>query len=401
MGSPHGVEGEGYLRLWVEVLWVRQGQGLPRPFRGRGRGVFSTGCRGSGKVELSEWWLDQPLTMTQPMEVHDMTGQNLELTRTGPTTSVVVVDDSPLTEASIDLLRNGLTEATWKAYKADRNALLEWGHRNGVEVLPATPNTVTNYVSSMEGVLATSTICRRVAFWSWWHDSNDLDPNPCRSRVVRQALKGLRHRSDRPRQARPLSSTDLARMVVATPEDLRGLRDRAVLVVGLALGRRRSELVALDVEDLSWLDHGRTGYSVTIRRSKTDQEGKGDTVFLPETRSALCPVHHLRAWLQAGEITEGPLFRSVDRFGVVGGRLSDRSVSTIVRGASIRAGLPEGQWSGHSLRAGFVTDLARRGASTRSIARQTGHSPTSPVLHRYVRLADPREDNAVTVDGWL
>ena len=182
-----------------------------------------------------------------------MNEQNLEIVPTNRTTSVVVVDDSPLTEASIDLLRNGLTEATWKAYKADRNHLVEWGTRNGVEVLPATPNTVTNYVSSMEGVLATSTICRRVAFWSWWHDSHDLDPNPCRSRVVRQALKGLRHRSDRPRQARPMSSTD----------------------------------------------------------------------------------------------------------------------------------------------------LARRGASTRSIARQTGHSPTSPVLHRYVRLADPREDNAVTVEGWL
>lgn len=331
-----------------------------------------------------------------------MTGQSLATTTNGRPTSLVTMDAHVLQGSSLDLLRDGLSDSTWRAYRADRDALVSWGMARGVDVMPATPETVANYVGDMVEALAPTTLTRRVATWSRWHDSQGVDPNPCRSRLVRDVLRGLRRRPSTPRQARPLSSTDLARMVVATSEDtLQGLRDRALLVVGLALGRRRSELVALNVEDLEWLPDGRSGYSVTVRRSKTDQEGKGETVFLPETRSSLCPVAHLRAWLEAGNISTGPLFRSVDRLGNVGERLSDRSVSTIVRQASKRAGLPEGQWSGHSLRAGFVTDLARRGASTRSIARQTGHSPSSPVLHRYVRLADPREDNAVTVEGWL
>jgi len=331
-----------------------------------------------------------------------MTGHSLVRTPNPGSTSLVTLDAHVLQESSRDLLRDGLSDSTWRAYRADRDALVSWGESRGVEVLPATPETVANYVGDMVEVLAPATLIRRVATWSRWHDSQGVDPNPCRSRLVRDVLRGLRRRPVTPRQARPMSSTDLARMVTSTSEDtLQGLRDRALLVVGLALGRRRSELVALEVEDLEWLADGRPGYSVTIRRSKTDQEGRGETVFLPETRTSLCPVSHLRAWLEAGNVTSGPLFRSVDRLGNVGPRLSDRSVASIVRQASKRAGLPEGQWSGHSLRAGFVTDLARRGASTRSIARQTGHSPSSPVLHRYVRMADPRDDNAVTVEGWL
>jgi len=328
-----------------------------------------------------------------------MSGQSLA--RTSVTHSTSLTPDV-LEGSTVDLLREGLSEATWRAYRGDRDALLAWGRARNIEVMPATPQTVANYVGDMVETLAPSTIARRVATWTVWHDSQGVEANPCRSKLVREVLRGLHRRPFTPRRALALSSTDLARMVVATPEDtLQGLRDRALLVVGLALGRRRSELVALNVEDLEWLPDRNPGYSVAIRRSKTDQEGRGDTVFLPETRTALCPVAHLRAWLEAGNISTGALFRSVDRLGNVGERLSDRSVSVIVRKASTRAGLPEGQWSGHSLRAGFVTDLARRGASTRSIARQTGHSPASPVLHRYVRLADPREDNAVTLEGWL
>ena len=123
--------------------------------------------------------------------------------------------------------------------------------------------------------------------------------------------------------------------------------------------------------------------------------------WLPRTGRSTCPVAALNVWLKVAKITEGPLFRSVTRHGGVGGRLSDRSVSTSVEVTATRAGLPPGRWSGHSLRAGFVTDHARRGAETRTIARQTGHSPTSPVIHRYVRDLRPWQDNAAATEGWL
>jgi integrase len=268
-------------------------------------------------------------------------------------------------------------------------------------MLPATPTTVANFVGVMSGRFAASTIERRVATWSSLHEANEVE-NPCRSSLVRKALRGLRRESPHQRQAQPLLVEHLAEVLDEIPTDsLIGLRDRALLTVGLGLGRRRSELVALDVEDLLRIDQPRSGFVVTIRRSKTDQEAEGSTSWLARSGRPTCPVTNLERWLSAASITSGPVFRSVSRTGAVGERLSDRSVSTILARRAEEAGLPPGQWSGHSLRAGFVTDHARRGSSTRAIARQTGHSPTSPVIHRYVRLAAPWEDNAAAEEGWL
>lgn len=318
--------------------------------------------------------------------------------------SIEVAAGPVLDPETLDLLRASVAPSTWRTYERDLGTIEEWCRSRNVRALPAHPSTVANYISGHMKSLAASTIERRVATWSTWHEAqgHQGEDNPTRSALVRKTLRGLRRRSENPVQATPLLVDDLASILLATPPTgLRALRDRALLVVGLGLGRRRSELVALNVEDLQRVDTPRRGYSVTIRRSKTDQEGEGSTIWLGLTGRSTCPVEALDAWLTAASITSGPVFRSVSKHGVVGERLTDRSVSRIVHAAADRAGLPEARWSGHSLRAGFVTEHARRGSSTRSIARQTGHSPTSPVIHRYVRLAAPWEDNAAASDGWL
>lgn len=305
---------------------------------------------------------------------------------------------------TLDLLRSSVSPSTWRTYQRDLVTIEEWCRARGVRSLPATPSTVANYVAASMKDLRASTIERRVATWSTWHEAqgHSGEENPTRSTIVRKALQGLRRRAENPVQATPLLVDDLTSILVATPPTgLQALRDRALLTVGLALGRRRSELVALTVEDLQRVDTPRRGYVVTIQRSKTDQEGEGQSAWLPRTGSSTCPVAALDAWLAAASITSGPVFRSVNKYGTVGEKLTDRSVARIVKAAALRAGLPEARWSGHSLRAGFVTEHARRGSSTRSIARQTGHSPTSPVIHRYVRLAAPWEDNAAAMEGWL
>lgn len=317
--------------------------------------------------------------------------------------SIAALDDE-LDPDTVDLLRGSIAPSTWRAYRRDLATIEEWCRARGERPLPATPSTVANYVGGNVKQLAASTIERRVAAWSTWHTASGVavEDNPCRSGLVRKALAGLRRRSDNPRQATPLLVDDLRLILDVIPATtLLGLRDRALLTVGLALGRRRSELVALDVEDVRRVDAPHPGYSVLIRRSKTDQEGNGSTVWLPRSGSSTCPAEALDRWIAAAGITTGPVFRSVTRHGVVGGRLSDRSVSSIVARRAEEAELRPGSWSGHSLRAGFVTDHAIRGASTRSIANQTGHSPTSPVIHRYVRRATPWEDNAAAVGGWL
>ena len=317
------------------------------------------------------------------------------------TSTGVVLVDAPLDDSTRALLEGSISSSTRRAYMDDLRVIDAHCRARGESMLPAHPSTVANFIGAMRGQYAASTIERRVATWSSLHESNDLE-NPCRSRLVRQTLRGLRREAPRQRAAQPLLMEDLERIIEDIPTgSLTGLRDRALLTVGLGLGRRRSELVALEVEDLLRVDQPRQGYAVTIRRSKTDQEGEGHVCWLRRSGRPTCPVTNLERWLEAASITTGPVFRSVSRTGTVGERLSDRSVSTILARRAEEAGLPPAQWSGHSLRAGFVTDHARRGSSTRSIARQTGHSPTSPVIHRYVRIAAPWEDNAVGEGEWL
>lgn len=355
--------------------------------------------RAADNGQLSELegslWIVLPLSVTRPRR---STMTNLvRATSTG-----VASIEQPLDDSTRALLESSISSSTRRAYLNDLRSIEEWTTSRGLPLFPAHPTTVANFIGAMRGEYATSTIERRVATWSTLHETNEVE-NPCRSRLVRQTLKGLRVEAPSQRVAQPLVMADLEVILQDIPSDSTlGLRDRALLTVGLCLGRRRSELVALTIEDLRWIDlPGRRGYSVTIQRSKTDQEGEGQTCWLPWSGRPTCPVTNLERWLERAEITTGPVFRSVSRFGVVGERLSARSVSTVIARRAEESGLPPGRWSGHSLRSGFATDMAQRGASTRAIARQGGWSPNSPVVHRYVRTTAPWEDNAVGERDWL
>jgi site-specific recombinase XerD len=166
-------------------------------------------------------------------------------------------------------------------------------------------------------------------------------------------------------------------MVVTLDASLAGVRDRALLLLGFAGAFRRSELVALDVADLSFTARG---VEVTIRRSKTDQEGAGRVVAIPlGSQAETCPVRSLRAWLEAAGIEAGSIFRAVNRWGRVGGRLADRDVACTVKRAAERAGLDPAAFSGHSLRAGLATSAALAGKSDRAIMATTGHKSRAMV----------------------
>ena len=164
-------------------------------------------------------------------------------------------------------------------------------------------------------------------------------------------------------------------------DTLRDDRDRALLAVGFAGGFRRSELVALEVADLEEVPEG---YRVTVRRSKTDQDGAGMTKALVYGQhDQTCPVRLLRGYMQRGGITEGPIFRPT-RGGEWNRALTDRTVANIVKRAAALVGKAPGAFSGHSLRRGFVTEAARNGASERAIAKQTGHRSVAVLrsIHR-------------------
>ncbi|MFO0755062.1 MAG: site-specific integrase [Byssovorax sp.] len=194
---------------------------------------------------------------------------------------------------------------------------------------------------------------------------------------------GRRSPSQRPSLGRPRRAPVDAR---------RGEGSRPAPRGGFAAALRRSEIVALDVAHVRFVDEGAI---VHLERSKVDQEGEGrdvaDPVRLP--RSSL-PVRALRAWLALAGITAGPIFRSVGKAGRLSvERLSDRSVALIVKAAVERAEIDPAGFSGHSLRAGFATSAARAGVALPDLMRQTGHKKAETAL-RYVREADLFRRNA-------
>ena len=173
-------------------------------------------------------------------------------------------------------------------------------------------------------------------------------------------------------------------------ERLVDIRDRALLLFGFASAMRRSELAALDVEDI---EETSDGLRVTIRHSKTDREGHGHVIAIPRGVIA-CPVTALKAWIEAAAITEGAVFRPIAKGGrIQATRLTGRSVADIVKVHARRAGLDPKLFAGHSLRSGFLTSAAARGASIFKMADQSRHK-SMDTLRGYVRDADIFKDHA-------
>ena len=194
------------------------------------------------------------------------------------------------------------------------------------------------------------------------------------------------------RKAAPLELDPLARLL--EPIDtatLAGQRDRALLLLGFAAALRRSELVALDVEDLE-LDPAR-GLKIVIRKSKSDQDQAGTQVAVPYARARnRCAVRALHAWLEAASIHHGPVFRQMRRGDkLTNRRLTDQSVALIVKRRAQAGGVSPTFLSGHSLRAGYATAAAAAGIEERKIANVTRHK-NLPVLRGYIRAATAFDD---------
>jgi integrase len=181
-------------------------------------------------------------------------------------------------------------------------------------------------------------------------------------------------------------------MVDAADVGLIGARDRALILLGFAGAFRRSELVGLDTSDL---DFNRDGLTVTLRRSKTDQDRQGRKIGIPfGACPETCPVRTLQAWIEQASVTDGPVFRSINRHGQVqADRLSGIDVARVVKKLASGAGLDPSKYAGHSLRAGHATSAAIAGASERSIMNQTGHRSVQ-MVRRYIRDGNLFRENS-------
>jgi len=202
--------------------------------------------------------------------------------------------------------------------------------------------------------------------------------------LVKEVWSGIRRTVGTAQTAKAAATTDyLRRMLEHLPNTLSGLRDRALLLLGFAGAFRRSELVALAVEDIAYLPEG---LAAVIRNSKTDQERAGQKVAVALGKSReTCPVASLREWLSKGGISRGPLFRGIDRWGNVKAEpLTDQVVALLIKKYALLAGLDATVFSGHSLRAGLATSAAAAGASERAIMKQTRHK-SEAMVRRYIR----------------
>lgn len=305
---------------------------------------------------------------------------------------------SPAEAATIrDYLDAAQAEATRAGYRSDLAHFTTWCEARSLGSLPAEPATVARYLADLaQDGYAVATLERRLAAISQAHQARDLD-TPTRSLAVRKVFAGIRRRHGAAQHGKaPLLPDDLVLMIAELDESPTGLRDKALLLLGFAGAFRRSELVGLDVADLQLR---RDGLVVTLRRSKTDQEGQGIVKGIPRGKKGRCPVRAVEAWLAAASISEGPMFRPIDRHGNVRPqRLADYHVARLVKRLAEACGLDPAAYAGHSLRAGLVTAAAQAGAEERDIMRQTGHK-SERTLRKYIREANLFRDNAA--DGLL
>jgi len=206
-------------------------------------------------------------------------------------------------------------------------------------------------------------------------------------------MKGIRRvKGTAQTQKSAALTADIRSMIDVADSGIIGARDRAIILLGFAGAFRRSELVSLDVEDCAF---NRDGLTVTLRRSKTDQDGQGRKIGIPYgSNPESCPVRLVQAWLEHSGITDGPLFRSITRHGRIRDRrLSGTDVARIVKKLAQRAELNPARYAGHSLRAGHATSAALNGASERSIMNQTGHRSVQ-MVRRYIRDANLFRENS-------
>jgi site-specific recombinase XerD len=285
-----------------------------------------------------------------------------------------------------------ISKATRRAYESDWRHFFGFCRELELEELPATPETVCLYLSSMaDKQAAVSTIVRRLTSISTIHRAAGHD-SPAKHDKVARVLKGVKRSCGRPpEQAKALSWRDLSLLLAQCDSLMLGLRDAALLALGWSSALRRSELVALDLGDLDFVEQGLV---VTVRRSKTDQEGQGYRIGIPRAKTGLCPVETVRRWIhrQASEYQlpgDTPLFWKLGIFGrgkwwsTPNGRLSSRMVSEIVKRYAKYAGLNPKLYSAHSLRRGLATEAGARGVPERIISRHTRHRSLA-VLRGYI-----------------
>ncbi len=328
-----------------------------------------------------------------------------ELATRTPLDVVAVHSDNVVSDRTSALIAAATPVNTRRAYARAWNAFTAWCAVQGRTSLPATAETLAEYVTHLteDRALSPASVEQAIAAIRRNHRAERYDGQPDTQGAL-VVLRGYKcRRADEghtTQQAPPVTIDALRRMIDACdPETLIGARDQLVLVLGLAMMARRSELCSLRWEDVTATEDG---LEIRVRRSKTDQDARGAVVAVPRGQHAdTDPVRLLRRYREALGVDTGPLLRSVTRHRQAGsGPLSPDAVHRIVRGAAERAGLdnPE-RYTAHSLRAGGATVAYKAGHPVSTIAAHGRWAPASPVVLGYIRAVDQWQSNPMNGVG--
>lgn len=289
-------------------------------------------------------------------------------------------------ESVREYIELAVAENTRRAIQNDMAHFTAWGG-----TIPCTPETLAGYIAAHAGVLSVATLCRRIASISKMHKIKGL-PSPAASEIVKMTLRGIKRQHGKPqKQAMPILRDDLLLVLASIPDDLRGARDKALLLTGFCGALRRSELCSIRHEDLQFTSEG---LLLTLPRSKTDQEGDGRKIGIPFGRGGrVCPVRTLQDWLARSGIASGFVFRAIEKGTVAETALCHRTINNVIKTRVAAAGLSPEKFSGHSLRSGLCTSAAQNGVSPFKIREQTGHK-SDIMLSRYIRDGNIFRGNA-------
>lgn len=284
----------------------------------------------------------------------------------------------------------GTSDNTRKTYRSAIRQFEKWGGR-----LPCNSDVLIRYALDKVEHINPRTLDLHITALSQWHKQQGI-ADPTQNVMLKKTLEGIRRIHIQPiTKAKPLQLNDVIRLLnhlETLPNSLKKCRDTALILTAFMGAFRRSELVDITVADLQWEEDG---LIINMPTSKTDQDGKGSTRALPFSPTTACAASAIRQWIDTAGITDGPVFRGINRWDQVGDKmLYAGSINTILKDRAAEAGLPNASaFSSHSFRRGHATSAARAGVDFRLIKKQGGWRSDSTV-HRYIEDGNALTDNS-------
>ena len=310
--------------------------------------------------------------------------------------SYIISYQEALEQDALKLYNQQIAYGTRRVYESDWRLFETWCTNNKYLAEDATPAIIALFLTSQfQARFHPTTINRRLAAIKFWFMTHNKT-SPTNDDRVRAVMKGIRRDKNAPKSRITKATLKelIKKMVDLCPTNtIRGIRDRALLLLSFCGGYRRSELVAIDIEDITF--HPGKGMDIYHRFSKSDQEGKGDIkpIAIAKKQFQYCPIAAVKKWIEVAKIKDGALFRGITKDDKIKkNRMTSGVIYDLIKKLTVRLGYDYHEYSPHSLRSGFTTQALRNNARIDKIPSVTFHKNLRS-LDSYIKHEDRYEDH--------